>query len=168
MKTKTLVFTAALTATLAMVPTYAYAVCAPSTESLAPVRAAVSGELSRLAPYQAGADSRDLVWVKDHMVEMVPEWLPATKRIAMRTQSELAEVADGCYQDAAAELPDFVSCVKKGVLTHVLPRAVADLPAACSEISIAMADPDVEDKVRAWAGHWVDEYIEYREARPAE
>ncbi|ONI88287.1 hypothetical protein ALI144C_07585 [Actinosynnema sp. ALI-1.44] len=168
MKTKTLIFTAALTAALAAVPTYAYAVCAPSTESLAPVRTAVSTEMTRLAPYTASADSRDLDWVKDHMVQMVPEWLPTIQRVAAQNQPELAELADTCYQGSSADMPNFIGCVKKGMLTVVLPRAIMDLPAACSEISTAMADADIGNKARSWANRWANEYIQYRETRPAQ
>jgi hypothetical protein len=168
MKTKTLVFTAALTAALAVVPVYAYAQCTPSTENLGPVRAAVSGELTRLAPYKDGVDSRDLAWAKDHIVEMVPEWLPTTKRIATQAKTDLNEVADECYQGGNADLPAFISCVKKGVLTEVLPGTVTELPAACNELSTAMADPDIQTKARSWAGHWVDQYIEYRQNRPSQ
>jgi hypothetical protein len=169
MKTKTLVFTAALAATLAAVPTYAYAVCSPSTENLSPVRAAVSEELAGLAPYNVGADRQDMVWVKDHIVEMVPEWLPATKRVAEQTEPELTELVDECYEDddeGDLDLPNFLSCVKNSMLTDVLSHAATDLPAACDEISEAVEDPDIENKARAWAQQWVAEYIQYREAQP--
>ncbi|CAM3538563.1 hypothetical protein KIPE111705_13165 [Kibdelosporangium persicum] len=170
MKTRSVLAVAGVAAVLAVAPTYAYATCDPQVENLAPARAAVSEELAALAPYKAGADSRDLTWVKDNVEKMVPDWLPNTKRIATQAKPDLVRLADDCYQagqgTAKPDLTEFVACVKRGLLTEVFPEYVPELPALCKEFEAALADPAITDKSREWARHWVNEYVKYRETRP--
>lgn len=172
MKAKVVALVGFVGAALAVLPTAAYASCSVAAEHSGPVVRAVEEELARLAPLKPGSDARDAAWLKDNLVEIVPDWLPATKSLAEEAESDLERLVDECYRpgDYAVAGPvrfEFIACAKKGALTQVAPSRLADWNAVCGELSTSFQDPSTVERVREWTRQWVDSYIQHTQTRGA-
>ncbi|RKT54405.1 hypothetical protein [Saccharothrix australiensis] len=172
MKVKVVVCTAFVAAGLAVVPMIAHASCSPSAEQAALLSRAVDGELARLAPWHPGADPRDAEWLKGNVVGLVPDWLPGTRKMVVRAEADIGRVVDDCHRPTDYTVPGpersaFAACAKEAALTRLAPAHVAEWGAFCGEVRQSLQDPAIEAKVRDWARHWVDAYIEHVRTRPA-
>jgi hypothetical protein len=168
-KVKAVVLVSLVAAVLTVFATAAYASCSMAAGQAASAARVVEEELVRLAPWKPGSNARDVVWLKENLVELVPDWLPETKRLAEHAEPEMVRVVDDCYRPADYSTPSpvrsgAVACVKKAALAQLTHARVADWTAVCGEVG-ALDGPAGEAKIRAWTREWVDKYIEYARNR---
>lgn len=167
MKIKPIAAAAVVAAALAVLPTAtAYASCSMAAGKADSLTSVLEDELVRAAPYKPGSDARDVVWLKDNMVAMVPDWLATTKGIVADGRAEIDRVVDECYRpgDYSVAGPvrfDFIACAKKGALAHALSLGPSTWSDVCGEVRAALDDPAITQKVRTWARSWVDKFIDY-------
>lgn len=173
MKIKPIALVALVAAALTVLPTAtAYASCSMAAGKVDSVTRAVEEEVARVAPWRPGSDPRDVVWLKDNLTALVPDWLPDTKRVVVESEPEIERAVDACYRPGDYSVPgpvrfDFIDCAKKAALTQVASFSPAEWTSVCDEVRAALDDPATEDKVRTWARTWADAYITYAQSRPA-
>ncbi len=167
MKIKPIALVALVAAALTVLPTAtAYASCSMAVEKVDSMTRVVEEELIRAAPLRPGVNARDVAWVKENLVAMVPDWLGNTKRVVAAAKPEIDRVVDDCYRSGDYSVPgpvrfEFIACAKKAALKQIPSFTPSDWSAVCGEVRAAVEDPAIEQKVRTWARTWVDAYIAY-------
>lgn len=167
-----MVLVALVAAVLTVFSGAAYASCSMAAGQAASAARIVKQELVRLAPWKPGSDRRDVVWLKENLVELVPEWLPNTRRAAEAAEAEIGRVIDECYRPADYSTSSPVragvaECVRDAALTQLAPSRLMEWNAVCGEVRTELSGPAADARVRDWARAWVDSYIEYAQNRPA-
>jgi hypothetical protein len=166
-KIKPIVLVGLVAAALTVLPTAtAYASCSMAAEKVDSMTRLVEEELLRAAPLRPGVNTRDVAWVKENLVAMVPDWLGNTKRVVTAAKPEIEQVVDDCYRSGDYSVPGpvrfgFIACAKKAALQQVTAFTPSQWSAVCGEVRTALEDPAIEQKVRTWARTWVDAYIAY-------
>jgi hypothetical protein len=172
-KTKPMLLVALVAAALTVLPTAtAYASCKMAAGKVDSMTRVVEEELVRAAPMRPGANARDVAWVKQNLVAMVPDWLGNTKRLVGEAKPEIDKAVDGCYRAGDYSKPgpvrfEFIACAKKAALNQVSAFSPSAWSAVCGEVRDALDDPAIEQKVRTWARTWVDAYLAFAQSRTA-
>ncbi len=173
MKIKPIALVALVAAALTVLPTAtAYASCSMAAGKVDSVTRVMEDELAAVAHLRPGSDPRDVAWLKDNVVAMVPDWLPGTKGVVAEAKPEIDRVVDDCYRPGDYSVPgpvrfDFIACAKKAALDQVTTFSPAEWTTVCDEVREALDDPATEDRVRSWVRGWVQTYLAYAENRPA-
>jgi hypothetical protein len=166
-KIKPIALVALVAAALTVLPTAtAYASCSMAAEKVDSMARVMEEELIRAAPLRPGANTRDVAWVKENLVAMVPDWLGNTKRVVTAAKPEIEQVVDDCYRAGDYSVPGpvrfgFIACAKKAALQQITSFTPSEWSAICGEVRTALEDPAIEQKVRTWTRTWVNAYIEY-------